>query len=187
MALVIFMASEHQPEAVAESTAPMAVDYQGHALVRFKVSAPADEQKLKGLLEALPELDLWQHSPGRGHADVRVPKDHMSLSQGVKYTTGECAKIMYPCSGVAHDWAYGKAKILHSLAVEVRPGEQSSAGFLLPSREILPVGKELLAGVLALSSSAVPAFKYESAHKKKKDSIYYLSKEQVDSVTKPSA
>jgi len=80
--------------------------------------------------------------------------------KGKKYTTGMCAKIMYPCSGVAHDWAYSKG-IKNSFCVEVRPGSNDDdVGFVLPPRQILPTAQELLAGVLSLTSKAVPAYKF---------------------------
>lgn len=100
---------------------------------------------------------------------------------GASYTTGNCAKIMYPCSGVAHDWAYGSAKIMHSLAIEVRPSDSNSeVGFLLSPKQIIPTGKELLAGVLALSSKAVPAFKFEADPvKAKADAAFLASKAEA--------
>lgn len=80
--------------------------------------------------------------------------------RGKRYTTGQCAKIMYPCSGVAHDWAYGHG-IKNSFCVEVRPGKHDDdVGFVLPPSQILPTAQELLAGTLALTSKAVPAYRF---------------------------
>jgi len=97
--------------------------------------------------------------PLRKHEHKAVMKSAVDLThamshKGKEYKTGQCAKIMYPCSGVAHDWAYGNG-ILNSFCVEVRPGDGDDAvGFLLPPAQILPTSQELLAGTLALTSKA---------------------------------
>merc|ERR1712188_309869 len=44
--------------------------------------------------------------------------DSMS-HKGKAYTTGDCMKIMYPCSGTAHDWAFITQGIQKSYCVEV--------------------------------------------------------------------
>jgi len=67
------------------------------------------------------------------------------------YESGSCQQEMYPCSGVAHDWAYGAAGVHTSLAIELRPGEESDVGFMLPADKIEPVGLELLSGTLKMS------------------------------------
>jgi murein tripeptide amidase MpaA len=74
---------------------------------------------------------------------------------GNRYQSGECAALMYPCSGVAHDWVYSSAGVPTSLAVELRPDESSSTGFLLPADQIKPTGAELYRGVVALAQAAM--------------------------------
>merc|ERR1712046_69697 len=84
--------------------------------------------------------------------------------KGKQYTTGNCQAIMYACSGTAHDWAFNTAKIPKSYCVEVRPGSHDfGVGFVLPPKQILPTSQELLAGVLSLTSQAVPKYKFNLA------------------------
>merc|ERR1712195_427904 len=73
----------------------------------------------------------------------------MSQVAGKSYTSGECAAIMYACSGVAHDWAHFEAKVPVSMAIELR--DQGKYGFLVPPSMIKDTGKEMLAGVQALA------------------------------------
>jgi len=88
--------------------------------------------------------------------------------KGKQYTTGDCQAIMYACSGTAHDWAFNVAKIPKSYCVEVRPGDHEDAiGFVLPPQQILPTSQELLAGVLSLTSQAVPKYKFDLAQMQK--------------------
>jgi len=96
---------------------------------------------------------------------ARLTKSSVALTKalshkGVKYTTGECAAIMYACSGTAHDWAFSKG-IKQSYCVEVRPGENAASGFVLPPSKIHPTSQELLAGVLGITGEAVPKYKFD--------------------------
>jgi len=75
----------------------------------------------------------------------------MSQVAGKSYTSGECAAIMYACSGVAHDWAHFEAKVPVSMAIELR--DQGKYGFLVPPSMIKDTGKEMLAGVQALAKA----------------------------------
>jgi len=111
-----------------------------------------------------------------------LKKGSVALTQalshkGVKYTTGNCAEIMYACSGTAHDWAFNKG-IKQSYCVEVRPGEFGSGGFVLPASEIHPTSQELLAGVLGLTAQAVPT-KYKFDMKEMKEMPAYQSAETL--------
>lgn len=106
--------------------------------------------------------------PIKKSAQRRLKKSASALTsalgvKGARYTTGECAKIMYPCSGTAHDWAFSTMGIQQSYCVEVRPGENSGEGFVLPAKKIIPTSQELLAGVLSLTSEAVPKYKFSMA------------------------
>ncbi|CAF3989692.1 unnamed protein product [Rotaria sordida] len=51
-------------------------------------------------------------------------------------------------SGSTVDWTYGTANIIFSYGVELR--DTGDYGFLLPENQIIPTGKETLAGELAL-------------------------------------
>ncbi|CAF1378970.1 unnamed protein product [Rotaria sordida] len=68
--------------------------------------------------------------------------------EGTKYTHDSIAQIIYVASGSTVDWTYGTANITFSYGVELR--DTGSYGFLLPENQIIPTGKETLAGELAL-------------------------------------
>ncbi|CAF3818706.1 unnamed protein product, partial [Rotaria sp. Silwood1] len=67
---------------------------------------------------------------------------------GTEYEHGNIGSTIYIASGNAVDWTFGKANITFSYAVELR--DTGEYGFLLPEDQIVPTGKETLAGELAL-------------------------------------
>ncbi|CAF4738334.1 unnamed protein product, partial [Rotaria sp. Silwood2] len=67
---------------------------------------------------------------------------------GTKYVHGTVATTIYVASGGTIDWTFGKTNIIFSYAVELR--DTGNYGFLLPEDQIVPTGKETLAGELAL-------------------------------------
>ncbi|CAF2831627.1 unnamed protein product [Rotaria sp. Silwood2] len=67
---------------------------------------------------------------------------------GTEYVHGNIGSTIYIASGNTVDWTYGKANITFSYAVELR--DTGEYGFLLPEDQIVPTGKETLAGELAL-------------------------------------
>ncbi|XP_050423174.1 carboxypeptidase B-like [Adelges cooleyi] len=92
----------------------------------------------------------------------RVPSDHVeihrvgqAMASAIKqatsmvYTVGNSAALLYPAAGASDDWAKGVAKIKYSYTVELR--DTGKNGFILPSSEILPAGKEAYAAVSALA------------------------------------
>ena len=50
--------------------------------------------------------------------------------------------------GGSDDWALGSANITYSFTIELPP--KAEPGFVLPASRILPVGKEMYAGVAAM-------------------------------------
>lgn len=60
----------------------------------------------------------------------------------------------YPAAGNSVDWAYG-VHGLHALGVELRPGGDEEAGFMLSEAHIVPTGEELLAGILVLAETSI--------------------------------
>ncbi|CAF1432857.1 unnamed protein product [Adineta steineri] len=67
---------------------------------------------------------------------------------GTKYIHGNIGATIYVASGNTVDWTSGTANITFSYAVELR--DTGEYGFLLPENQIIPTGKETLAGELAL-------------------------------------
>ncbi|CAF3428507.1 unnamed protein product [Rotaria socialis] len=67
---------------------------------------------------------------------------------GTNYVHGNIGSTIYIASGNTVDWTFGTANITFSYAVELR--DTGEYGFLLPEDQIVPTGKETLAGELAL-------------------------------------
>ncbi|CAN7991891.1 unnamed protein product, partial [Ixodes hexagonus] len=71
---------------------------------------------------------------------------------GTKYTVGPIDKTIYPVTGSTVDWAYEKAGVKRSFALELRPKmrmQDAMRGFLLPAIYILPTAEETWAGIRA--------------------------------------
>lgn len=69
--------------------------------------------------------------------------------RGTEYRFGTSAVLLYPAAGGSDDYAYGMANIKHAYTIELP--DTGERGFLLPPEEILPVGQETLAGVVAMA------------------------------------
>jgi len=65
------------------------------------------------------------------------------------YKTGPISTTIYQVSGSSVDWTYGKLGIKYSYAAELR--DQGQYGFLMPTSEIVPQGKEFVAGMKAMA------------------------------------
>ena len=110
--------------------------------------------------ELVAHLDL--HSYGQlvlypwGHIFENAPDDaqlsatataianEMELF-GTNYTPVQGVNL-YPAAGNVIDWTYGDAG-LHAMTMELRPNDEE-IGFILPPAQIVPVGDEVMAGLL---------------------------------------
>lgn len=66
-------------------------------------------------------------------------------AEGVQYEVGPLSTSLYVGSGFGIDFAYDKCQIEHSYLVELR--DKGANGFILPADQILPTGRETLAGL----------------------------------------
>lgn len=66
---------------------------------------------------------------------------------GTQYTVGNIADVVYLAAGGSTDWAYDKASIPQTHALELR--DTGNYGFFLPPKYILPTAEEAFAGILA--------------------------------------
>ncbi|XP_064640884.1 carboxypeptidase B-like [Lineus longissimus] len=68
--------------------------------------------------------------------------------RGLRYKVGTSTNVLYAAAGGSDDWAKGVAGIKYSYTVELP--DDGRHGFVLPAREIRPVGVETYAGVKEL-------------------------------------
>ncbi|OXA64033.1 carboxypeptidase B [Folsomia candida] len=76
---------------------------------------------------------------------------------GTKYRVGTPPQILYAAAGGSYDWAKGVANIKFSFTFELR--DTGDYGFLLPPKQIIPSGKETLAGVTAMVQSVMDYYR----------------------------
>lgn len=84
-------------------------------------------------------------------ADIGVAA--LKLVHGKSFLRGTPPAILYAASGGSYDWAKGVAGVKYSYTLELRPGDDCSwfcNGFVLDSRQIIPSGEEVWAGVKAV-------------------------------------
>ncbi|KAM7282822.1 zinc carboxypeptidase [Ixodes scapularis] len=75
---------------------------------------------------------------------------------GTEYTVGPIEKTIYPVTGSSVDWAYEKAGVTKSFALELQPRMRSfdvGKGFMLPAKYILPTAQETWLGIRAAIGS----------------------------------
>lgn len=72
----------------------------------------------------------------------------LSEYRGTKYSYGTAPAILYPAAGGSDDYAHGHSGIKYSFTIELP--DNGRYGFLLPAREIIPVGIETIKGVKAM-------------------------------------
>ncbi|ORZ33451.1 hypothetical protein BCR44DRAFT_129984 [Catenaria anguillulae PL171] len=103
---------------------------------------------------------LWMYSPG--YSCVQKPHNPSALSSaslrassaiarfsGARFTTGQICPVLYAAAGCSTDWAYESLKAPYSFAIELSPGRDDGAGFLLPADRIRITAGEMQAGLLA--------------------------------------
>ncbi|XP_029653563.1 carboxypeptidase B [Octopus sinensis] len=60
-----------------------------------------------------------------------------------QYTVGEGARALYAASGCSTDWAKKELGVKYSYAIEMRPTDKDSRGFILPASEIEPTFRDI--------------------------------------------
>jgi predicted deacylase len=143
------------------SDAPEDENYRGEAAFSEPESAT-----VRDFVVAHPELvaHLDLHSYGQlvlypwGHIFENAPDDAQLTATatvianemelfGTSYTPLQGVQL-YPAAGNVIDWTYGEAG-LHSMTMELRPNDEE-VNFLLPPGQIVPVGDEVMAGLMVL-------------------------------------
>jgi hypothetical protein len=85
-------------------------------------------------------------------AKAQVGVDAIRKVNGLSFTLGSSARILYVASGGSEDWAYGVAKVPYTYCLELRPGQtgvDSTYGFALPQDRVPKAGEETFAGLKA--------------------------------------
>ncbi|XP_039431184.1 zinc carboxypeptidase-like isoform X1 [Culex pipiens pallens] len=101
-----------------------------------------------------------------GHTPQKVPNyEHLKLItekaisaltavHGTSFQGGSKYETIYPSSGGSIDWAYKEGKIPVSLTFELRGPPDSEDMFILPARQITPVGEETMAAFVSIVEEA---------------------------------
>ena len=69
-------------------------------------------------------------------------------THNVPYTSGASCELLYPAPGNIIDWMYGESKVKYSYSLMLR--DIGTYGFLLPPKQIRPVGEETAAAIQSL-------------------------------------
>lgn len=97
----------------------------------YKTALPADYPEIKRV------------------ADIAT--NALTAVYGTKYTVGPPSRILYSVAGGSIDWTYAVLGVTYSYALELR--DKGQYGFLLPADQILPVGKETFAAIIAAAKA----------------------------------
>lgn len=79
-------------------------------------------------------------------ADVGI--DAIAAVRGTTYRFGTSSFILYPAAGGSDDYAHGQVGI--KLAYTIELPDRGQYGFLMPPKEILPIGEETSIGIAAM-------------------------------------
>jgi MYXO-CTERM domain-containing protein len=102
-----------------------------------------------GQLVLYPWGHIYQEAPDDAQlsATAQTVENEMEAVFGTNYTALQGVDL-YPAAGNAIDWSYGDAG-LHAITMELRPNDEE-VNFLIPPVQIVPVGDEVMAGLLVL-------------------------------------
>lgn len=89
------------------------------------------------------------------HAIGRKAAKALERRHGTKYKVGTVpTTVGYKAFGSSMDYVYDKLNVSLTFTYELRPSRWSSGGFLLPAKQIIPVGEETVDSVVALLQAA---------------------------------
>jgi carboxypeptidase A1 len=147
---------------------PCAEDYQGPKAFSTQEARSiatyikSRQERLISYIDFHAYSQLWMYPFGAECS--KYPKEKEKLDRAAKAATtalkvlygttfayGPICEIIYKASGSSVDWAYANAKVVYSMAVELR--DKGNHGFLLPPEEIIPSGEETFHGLLAMIKS----------------------------------
>lgn len=74
---------------------------------------------------------------------------------GVKFEAGPICETIYQASGTTVDYMYSVLKVKYAATIELR--DTGNNGFVLPASQIIPSGKEIVAGLTTF-------WEYAAAH-----------------------
>ena len=87
---------------------------------------------------------------------MRVATAALAAVHGKQFRYGPINEVIYKASGSSPDWAYTKANIKYSFALELR--DKGRYGFLLPVDQIRATNEETWAGVRAMAVEIATEF-----------------------------
>ena len=80
----------------------------------------------------------------------------MHAVHGKNYEVGCIPCLLYIASGSSADWARGEAGIPYTYSIELR--DTGTYGFLLPPRQIIPTGEEIVAFHVSAAQQIIQEF-----------------------------
>jgi len=77
---------------------------------------------------------------------MQVARSSIRAVNQRSYAIGTSANVIYIASGGSDDWSYGQLGVVPSFTVEI-----AGTSFIAPTSQILPLAREILAGVLGVT------------------------------------
>jgi len=152
------------------STNPCAEDYRGTAA--FSEIECRTAANFLGTISSITNLYISVHSYSQlwllpwGGQSAR-PTDYTELMRvgnaaatairsvnNLTFQVGTVPDLLYPASGGSLDWAKLRNAMVYSYSPELRPATAGQGGFNIPASNIIPSGRELLAGIAAACRQA---------------------------------
>ncbi|XP_042893022.1 carboxypeptidase B-like [Penaeus japonicus] len=123
--------------------------------VRDSVQALASQMKVFFTIHSYSQLWMTPYGytsslPANYDDQYRVSGvgvNALTAVHGTRFQYGNIADTIYPAAGGSSDWAYDSAGVQMAFALELR--DTGNFGFLLPADQIVPVGEETWAGIVA--------------------------------------
>jgi len=77
---------------------------------------------------------------------MQIARSSIRSVNGYSYAIGTSANVIYIAAGGSDDWSFGDLDVLASFTVEIY-----GSSFSTPPSQILPLGREILIGVVGIA------------------------------------
>ena len=90
-------------------------------------------------------MEIPEHDDLNNAATAAV--NAVKAVNGISFQYGQICNTIYQASGTTVDHMYGALKVKYAATIELR--DTGSNGFVLPAKQIIPSGLEIVAGLSA--------------------------------------